>query len=156
MVCCLDCILPKGPYPPCLRMANWALLAGYHRHENTFYYQIWHYLSRPIKDEAESAAWVLWLHNSDCLISDSAPSENWKLMHDIGKLIVLLRHRAIDIYGGTLDNGNLWWAVGQVIIMAQFWRIIDLVRHSSSRRQRMEKRRCNSKYHYSIMGDLFR
>ena len=88
--------------------------------KNTFYYQIWHYLSRTIKDEAESAAWVLWLHNSDCLISDSAPSENWKLMHDIGKLIVLLRHRAIDIYGGTLDNGNLWWAVGQVIIMAPF------------------------------------
>ena len=26
-----DGILPKGPYPPCLRMADWALLAGYHR-----------------------------------------------------------------------------------------------------------------------------
>ena len=26
-----DGILPKGPYPPCLRMADSALLAGYHR-----------------------------------------------------------------------------------------------------------------------------
>ena len=28
---CVDCILPKGPYPPCLRMADRALLAGYPR-----------------------------------------------------------------------------------------------------------------------------
>ena len=28
----IDGILPKGPYPPCLRMANRALLAGYHRY----------------------------------------------------------------------------------------------------------------------------
>ena len=27
----IDGILPKGPYPPCLRMADRALLAGYHR-----------------------------------------------------------------------------------------------------------------------------
>ena len=27
----VDGILPKWPYPPCLRMANSALLAGYHR-----------------------------------------------------------------------------------------------------------------------------
>ena len=26
-----ECILPKGPYPPCLRMADRALLAGYPR-----------------------------------------------------------------------------------------------------------------------------
>ena len=30
--CDIDGILPKGPYPPCLRMADWALLAGYSRH----------------------------------------------------------------------------------------------------------------------------
>ena len=28
----IDGILPKGPYPPCLRMAGRALLAGYPRH----------------------------------------------------------------------------------------------------------------------------
>ena len=28
----IDGILPKGPYPPCLRMADRALLAGYPRH----------------------------------------------------------------------------------------------------------------------------
>ena len=28
----IEGILPKGPYPPCLRMAGRALLAGYHRH----------------------------------------------------------------------------------------------------------------------------
>ena len=28
----IDRILPKGPYPPCLRMADRALLAGYPRH----------------------------------------------------------------------------------------------------------------------------
>ena len=28
----IDGILPKGPYPPCLRMADRALLAGYHRY----------------------------------------------------------------------------------------------------------------------------
>ena len=31
----IDGILPKGPYPPCLRMADRALLAGYHRHVHT-------------------------------------------------------------------------------------------------------------------------
>ena len=34
-----DGILPKGPYPPCLRMADRALLAGYHRLKNI----VWHY-----------------------------------------------------------------------------------------------------------------
>ena len=29
----IDGILPKGPYPPCLRMADRALLAGYHRYQ---------------------------------------------------------------------------------------------------------------------------
>ena len=29
----IDGILPKGPYPPCLRMADRALLAGYPRYE---------------------------------------------------------------------------------------------------------------------------
>ena len=28
----IDGILPKGPYPPCLRMADRALSAGYHRY----------------------------------------------------------------------------------------------------------------------------
>ena len=28
----IDGILPKGPYPPCLRMADRALLAGYPRY----------------------------------------------------------------------------------------------------------------------------
>ena len=28
----IESILPKGPYPPCLRMADRALLAGYHRY----------------------------------------------------------------------------------------------------------------------------
>ena len=28
----IDGILPKGPYPPCLRMADRTLLAGYHRY----------------------------------------------------------------------------------------------------------------------------
>ena len=31
----IDGILPKGPYPPCLRMADRALLAGYPRYMNT-------------------------------------------------------------------------------------------------------------------------
>ena len=31
----IDGILPKGPYPPCLRMADRALLAGYPRHAIT-------------------------------------------------------------------------------------------------------------------------
>ena len=30
----IDGILPKGPYPPCLRMADRALLSGYPRNEN--------------------------------------------------------------------------------------------------------------------------
>ena len=30
--CHIEDILPKGPYPPCLRMADRALLAGYHRY----------------------------------------------------------------------------------------------------------------------------
>ena len=30
-IVCVDGILPKGPYPPCLRMADRALLAGYHQ-----------------------------------------------------------------------------------------------------------------------------
>ena len=29
----IDGILPKGPYPPCLRMAGRALLAGYHGYD---------------------------------------------------------------------------------------------------------------------------
>ena len=31
-VWCIEGILPKGPYPPCLRMADRALLAGYPRY----------------------------------------------------------------------------------------------------------------------------
>ena len=31
-------ILPKGPYPPCLRMADRALLAGHPRYVNTFFH----------------------------------------------------------------------------------------------------------------------
>ena len=31
----IDGILPKGLYPPCLRMADRALLAGYPRYKNT-------------------------------------------------------------------------------------------------------------------------
>ena len=30
----IDGILPKGPYPPCLRMEDRALLAGYHRYNS--------------------------------------------------------------------------------------------------------------------------
>ena len=29
----MEGILPKGPYPPCLRMADKALFAGYRRHD---------------------------------------------------------------------------------------------------------------------------
>ena len=37
----IEGILPKGPYPPCLRMADRALLAGYPRYESvTFVYNI--------------------------------------------------------------------------------------------------------------------
>ena len=32
----IEGILPKGPYPPCLRMADRALLAGYPRHETVY------------------------------------------------------------------------------------------------------------------------
>ena len=39
LLCVIDGILPKGPYPPCLRMADRALLAGYPRNEfqNNFF-----------------------------------------------------------------------------------------------------------------------
>ena len=33
-ICQIEGILPKGPYPPCLRMADRALLAGYPRNIN--------------------------------------------------------------------------------------------------------------------------
>ena len=36
----IDCILLKGPYPPCLRMADRALLAGYHRYMEVNMYDI--------------------------------------------------------------------------------------------------------------------
>ena len=39
----IDGILPKGPYPPCLRMADRALLAGYPR------YRVFHNPSKPNK-----------------------------------------------------------------------------------------------------------
>ena len=35
MIFTIEGILPKGPYPPCLRMADRALLAGYPRHIET-------------------------------------------------------------------------------------------------------------------------
>ena len=31
----IDGILPKGPFPPCLRMADRALLAGYPRYDSS-------------------------------------------------------------------------------------------------------------------------
>ena len=34
--CQINGILPKGPYPPCLRMADRALLAGYPRNANIY------------------------------------------------------------------------------------------------------------------------
>ena len=33
---CIDGILPKGPYPPCLRMADRAFLAGYPRYMDSY------------------------------------------------------------------------------------------------------------------------
>ena len=36
----IDGILPKGPYPPCLRMADRALLAGYHRYAVEWRYMV--------------------------------------------------------------------------------------------------------------------
>ena len=33
----IDGILPKGPYPPCLRMADRALLAGYPRYVDAIF-----------------------------------------------------------------------------------------------------------------------
>ena len=58
----IDGILPKGPYPPCLHMADRALLAGYPRY--ILYFYVWKYPAQCPKYSAVPYNKVIFLQNS--------------------------------------------------------------------------------------------
>ena len=61
--CNIDGILPKGPYPPCLRMADRALLAGYPR-----------YMSLLISHPGGRVS-LPWRHNGPDSVSNLQPQD---------------------------------------------------------------------------------
>ena len=62
----IDGILPKGPYPPCLRMADRTLLAGYHRYLMIMQTgQQWQWLI--ITETGRLSGWQPWYSLEACL-----------------------------------------------------------------------------------------
>ena len=56
----IECILPKGPYPPCLLMTDTALSAGYTRHIVLLTLRL-----RTVSESDSDWCWLHWLLLSD-------------------------------------------------------------------------------------------